>query len=111
MKYGTTTVTVNGRTRISLICASMEACFIFSSEESIMLFLIMLSQNIPGKIVGEIANYGVHVIRVVLRVVVFDQQHWTLNSVIMTDTRFQTSGPGKGKIVHSCAGNFGHQLF
>jgi hypothetical protein len=61
----------------------------------------MLGQQIPAEIAAEIAPDRVYVIRVVLRVVVFDQERRALYPVVMGRASLLAARPGK---VQAAAG-------
>src|SRR5205085_12677169 len=62
----------------------------------------MLSEEITAEVTREIPPDGVHVVRVVLRVVVLDQEGRTLDPVVMGLAASASPGPGQVELVETC---------
>ena len=74
-----------------------------------MFLFIMFAQDVFGEVVGEIANDGMHMVGIVLRVVIFDEQHRTLNAVIVSGAGLKASRPRKAQVFNSRLFDFFHQ--
>ena len=58
----------------------------------------MAAQQVFTKVTVKLTPHGVHMVRCVLSVIVFEQEVRSLNAVVMTLIGFQAAGPGE---VHS----------
>ena len=76
-----------------------------------MLLLIVLAENVAGKVVGQITHDGVNMVSVVLSVVVLNQEHRALYAIVVARPGLKASGPCEGKIVDSRLFYFVHQSF
>ena len=56
---------------------------------------VVLLQQVPAKVAVKIPPDGVDVVGVVLCVVVFDEETFTMNAVVMTRARLQAACPRK----------------
>src|ERR1044072_6919925 len=56
---------------------------------------IMLAEGIHAEIVFKVTTNGVNMIRIILRVVVFNKQFRAMNPIVMGFATFCTAGPGK----------------
>ena len=74
-----------------------------------VVFSIVLKQNISCKVVCRIAYNGMNVIGIVLCVVVLDQNRRTLNAIVVTFDRLEASRPCKVKVVYSGTTDSLHQ--
>src|SRR5690349_9240371 len=61
--------------------------------------LVVLFQQIDAEITFKISPHGVNVIRVVLRVVVLDEERGSLNTIVVGPTALLHPGPGEVEIV------------
>ena len=68
----------------------------------------VLTQRFVTEVVFEVPPNAVDMIGVVLSVVVFDDERWTLDPVVMPLTGFSAAGPGKMNALDSSLANFRH---
>jgi len=59
----------------------------------------MLPQQVAPEIPVKITPYGMHVIPVVLRIVVFDEERRTLNSIVMLLSALCFAGPSESDLI------------
>ena len=60
--------------------------------------LIVLAQQVFAKIPVEVAPHRMDMVGVVLGIVVFKQEAWRLDAIVVSVARLDASGPGE---VHS----------
>ena len=70
----------------------------------------VLTQRFVTEVVFEVPPNAVDMIGVVLSVVIFDDERWTLDPVVMPPTGFSAAGPGKMNALDSSLTNFRHLL-
>ena len=60
-----------------------------------MFLLIMQTEEIFTEIVFQVTPDGVNMVGVILRIVIFYQEKWTVETVIVRFTAVLRTGPGK----------------
>src|SRR5947209_7895 len=68
--------------------------------------LVMFAEQVFAKIVLKIAPDCVNVIGVVLRVIVFQKERWSLHSIIVRLPFFNSTGPTERDFLDSCLLDF-----
>src|SRR5438045_2166053 len=63
--------------------------------------VVMFEEQVFAKIAVKIAPDGMNMVRIVLRVVVFQKEGWTLNPIIMRLTFVEATGPPEINFIKS----------
>src|SRR5437764_13778838 len=63
--------------------------------------VVMFEEQIFAKVAVKIAPDGMNMVRIVLRVVVFEKEGWTLNPIIMRLAFVETTGPSEINLIES----------
>jgi len=69
-------------------------------------FLEVLRERVVTEVLLQVAPGGVHVVRVVLRVVQFDEERRTLDAVVVALAHFGAAGPSEEDLVLGKLGDF-----
>ena len=66
-----------------------------------VLFLIMLSQQVLPKVIAKASPDRMNMIGLILGIIIFQEEIFSLKTIIMPFARFNVPGPGKQKLVQA----------
>ena len=91
----------DARVRDAIHVTIQQRLLVFGSELPVMRHLfVMGAQRVLAEIIPQISPHGVDVIGIVLGVVIFNQERWALNAIIVALSSIETTCPGKMNLIH-----------